>query len=228
MRYARNLHTNILPSAQQLLWKELKATPQHFVLYGGTALALRFGHRISVDFDFFSNESFDPERLYAAVPYLKGSSVQQMAPNTLTCSVDRESPVQVSFFGGLPLGRVTDPDLSQDNNLCIASPLDIGASKVRVVIARPSWKDYVDIDALLQNGTPLISMLSAASSLYEAPYSPLLSLKALAYFDDLGDELPQGARERISKAVGSIDLKALKPMTVKKNLAPARDLGMGL
>jgi len=37
---------NILPASQRAIWKELKATPKHFVLYGGTALALRLGHRI--------------------------------------------------------------------------------------------------------------------------------------------------------------------------------------
>jgi len=45
---------NILPTSQRALWKELKATPKHFVLYGGTALALRLGHRISEDFDCFA------------------------------------------------------------------------------------------------------------------------------------------------------------------------------
>jgi hypothetical protein len=33
---------------------EPDATPDHFTLYEGTALALRLGHRQSVDFDFFS------------------------------------------------------------------------------------------------------------------------------------------------------------------------------
>jgi len=45
---------SILPLAQQRLWPELrKAADLGFVLYGGTAIALRLGHKISVDFDFF-------------------------------------------------------------------------------------------------------------------------------------------------------------------------------
>ena len=43
---------DILPASQRTLWPELDATPDHFTLYGGTALALRLGHRQSVDFDF--------------------------------------------------------------------------------------------------------------------------------------------------------------------------------
>ena len=47
---------DILPAAQRKLWPELKPVQQQgFVLYGGTAIALRLGHRQSVDFDFFSS-----------------------------------------------------------------------------------------------------------------------------------------------------------------------------
>jgi hypothetical protein len=34
-----------------------------FALAGGTSLALRFGHRISTDLDFFTNPVFDPGEL---------------------------------------------------------------------------------------------------------------------------------------------------------------------
>jgi hypothetical protein len=46
---------DILPWA---LWAELGATPDHFTLYGETALALRLGHRQSADFDFFFAQRF--------------------------------------------------------------------------------------------------------------------------------------------------------------------------
>ena len=47
-------HLEILPPAQQRLWPELRpAAELGFALYGGTAIALRLGHRTSVDFDFF-------------------------------------------------------------------------------------------------------------------------------------------------------------------------------
>ena len=52
----KKLHLNILPAEQRILWNELQSTPEHFALYGGTALALFLGHRQSIDFDFFSNE----------------------------------------------------------------------------------------------------------------------------------------------------------------------------
>jgi hypothetical protein len=46
----------ILPQAQQRLWVELRQAKElGLVLYGGTAIALRLGHRASIDFDFFSD-----------------------------------------------------------------------------------------------------------------------------------------------------------------------------
>lgn len=59
------LHFETLPSGTLGLLKELTAHSalQQFSLVGGTALALRFGHRRSIDFDFFTPESFDVESL---------------------------------------------------------------------------------------------------------------------------------------------------------------------
>jgi hypothetical protein len=51
---------DVLPAGQRLLWPELVQTPSHFTLYSGTAIALRLGHRQSVDFDFFTRKSFEP------------------------------------------------------------------------------------------------------------------------------------------------------------------------
>jgi Nucleotidyl transferase AbiEii toxin, Type IV TA system len=51
---------DILPSAQQEIWSQLApASDLSFVLYGGTAVALQLGHRISIDFDFFRTEPLE-------------------------------------------------------------------------------------------------------------------------------------------------------------------------
>jgi hypothetical protein len=44
---------DILPKPQRTLWAELADVPEEFTLYGGTAVALHLGHRVSVDFDFY-------------------------------------------------------------------------------------------------------------------------------------------------------------------------------
>src|SRR5947208_8356347 len=91
---------DILPLPQRRLCSELGQVPKHFVLYGGTALALRLGHRVSLDFDFFSSEPFAPEELLASLPFLATAKVLQNVSCTLTVAVDRGRGVKVSVSGG--------------------------------------------------------------------------------------------------------------------------------
>ena len=120
---------DVLPPAQQRLWRELGGTPSSFVLYGGTALALRLGHRQSADFDFFSSAGVDSGRLLREAPYLRGAEVVQRGPDTLTCLVDRNGPVRVSFFGGLNLRRIANPDALGAPAIRVASLLALAATK---------------------------------------------------------------------------------------------------
>ena len=197
----------ILPPPQLRLWPELDATPEHFTLYGGTALALRLGHRSSVDFDFFSNQSFDPDELAGAIPYLKGAERIQVAPHTLKCRVERNGPVLVSFFGGLGLGQ------AERRTLYVASLLDIAGTKVAVVQKRAETRDYLDIDALLRHGIDLPTALAAGRLVYGRSFNPMITLKALSFFDDL-PALPADVRRRLSAAVEAVDpsgIPALAP-----------------
>ncbi len=52
------------PGTFSLLERLLKLPEiKNFFLVGGTALALKYGHRISVDLDLFGHESFDKEAI---------------------------------------------------------------------------------------------------------------------------------------------------------------------
>jgi hypothetical protein len=196
-----------LPPSQRSLWPELSTVPPGFVLYGGTALTLRLGHRLSEDFDFFANRSFHPDELEREAPFLHGSIRLQSSPNTLVSIVERpEGGTKVSFFGGLPLRRVGDPEPASDNGLPIASLLDLSATKVKVVQDRAEAKDYLDLFRILEEGVDLSFALAAARAVYGGTFNPLLSLKALSYFGD-GDlgTLPERVRRRLSAAVSSVD-----------------------
>lgn len=198
---------DILPSAQRSLWADLAETPSHFTLYGGTAIALRLGHRWSVDFDFFSMVPFEPRTLLDSIPYLKGSAVQRNSPNNLTVSVDRGGPVQIQFFGNVDLGQVAPADSAEGPGIQVASLIDLGGIKAAVVTQRAEVKDYLDIFALLTKAKlPLAKMLSAALTIYGDEFTPLDSLKAIAYHDDPSlAELPHNIRDYLSNAVRSID-----------------------
>jgi hypothetical protein len=88
---------DILGGPQRNLWPELAQTPREFTLYGGTAIALRLGHRQSVDFDFFGPQNFEPQTLLRRVGYLQAANVLQSSANNLTVSLNRGGPVQVTF-----------------------------------------------------------------------------------------------------------------------------------
>jgi hypothetical protein len=174
----------VLPPAQRRLWVELPQVPKGFVLYGGTAVGLWLGHRPSEDFDFFCSHPFVPGELLTRIPFLAGGLLRQSEPNTLTVTVDRAGPVKLSFFGGLRLGRVGEPERAPDTGLLVASRLDLAATKVAVVQQRAEQKDYVDLAALMRAGVRLADMLGAAAALYAGQFNPLISLKALSYFGD--------------------------------------------
>lgn len=198
---------DILPAAQKDLWPDLAQTPSHFVLYGGTAIALRLGHRQSVDFDFFSPTSFEPRSLIEAVPYLRGSEVRRTGPNDLTVTVDRGGPIQLQFFGNFDLGQVAAAEIAEGPGIQVASLLDLGGMKAAVVTQRAEVKDYLDIFALMTKAKlSLPQMLAAGVIIYGNEFTPLDSLKAISYHDDPTlAELPKNIRDYLSAAVHSTD-----------------------
>jgi hypothetical protein len=202
---------DMLPAAQKRLWPELVDTPDHFTLYGGTAIALHLGHRQSVDFDFFTMLGFEPHSLLKGLPYLGGAVVRKSAANNLTVTVDRGGPVQLSFFGGLGLGQVAPAELADGPRLRVAALVDLAGTKAAVVTQRAEVRDYLDIHALLTKAKiSLPKMLAAGAIIYGTEFNPLLSLKAISYHDDLAlADLPRDVRRALIEAVQATDPQKL-------------------
>jgi hypothetical protein len=200
-----------LPPSQRRLWDELGIIPPEFVLYGGTALALHLGHRQSVDFDFFGDRRFAPRELITALSFLATAAITQQAPNTLSVTVDRGGPVRLSFFGVPAIPRLQPPLIAPGTLVRVASLLDIAGTKASVVQQRAEAKDYVDIDAILTDGRiDLPTMLGAAKAIYGGQFNPLITLKALSFFED-GDlgSLPPETKDRLVKAAREVDLERI-------------------
>jgi len=210
---------SILPEPQRRLWSELSDTPKAFVLYGGTALALRLGHRQSVDFDFFSNAPFQAASLRESIPYLKHAEMSQFQANTLTAIVDRNGSVKVSFFESLGMKRVQDPDIVEENGIQVASALDLLASQLKTIQMRAEARDYRDILATLASGLNLEEGLAAAAAIYGKEFNGALSLKALTFFSD-GDlpSLPAELQDRLRKAATGVNLKQLPLVSARPGL----------
>ncbi len=179
----------ILPPAQRFLWPKLhKALHLGFTLYGGTAVALRLGHRDSIDFDFFSEKPLDREAIRAALPFMTHATTLQDQGDTWAALIPAEAAetgyARVSFFGSLTFGRVGDPDITEDGVLEVASFDDLMATKLKVVLQRAEAKDYRDIAAMIGAGVSLSRGLSSARLLFGPNFQPSESLKALVYFHD--------------------------------------------
>jgi hypothetical protein len=195
-------HFEILPPPQRALWPELAEIPGHFVLYGGTALALRLGHRQSLEFDFFTSRDVNPAVLLNSLKLLRDAKVLQNTTQPLTVSVNRGGPIKLSFFGGLKLGRVGRYDETPDGFLNVASLLDIAGTKAAVITQRAEAKDYVDLLAIITSasGIDLALAMAAAQAIYGEQYNPMITVKSLNYFGD-GDlhTLTQEAKGQLKK-----------------------------
>ena len=202
------VNMNVLPQAQRNLWPELKNVPDHFVLYGGTAIALQLGHRESIDFDFFGSEYCNPDTLLNTVPPLKNAQVIQRAPNTLSVKVDRGGIVLLSFFRLPEIKPIIPPRITDDGVMKVASLIDLAGMKASVVQKRAEWKDYVDLVALMDAGITLPMALSAGQAIYKNQFNPQITLKALSYFDDVKG-ITADIKSRLQKAVKNADIQKL-------------------
>ncbi len=203
-------HSEILPPAQQRLWPELGSVSRiGLVLYGGTAVALRLGHRFSVDFDFFTDKPLDRQALVTALSFIGNATVLQDQMDTFTVMVignhaPREN-VKVSFFGSIGFGRVDEPEMTEDGILQVAALVDLMATKLKVMLQRVEAKDYQDIAAMLRAGVSLAKGQAAARALYGHDFQPSESLKALVFFEG-GDlhTLSSGDKETLIEAASTV------------------------
>ena len=197
---------DVLPEAQRVIWTTLGWTKANgFVLYGGTAIALRCGHRASIDFDFFADQQLNQQAIHQELRKSGiANQVLQDEKNTLTL-VTEPGNVRLSFFGGLSMGRVGAPTLTEDRIALVASPLDLLGTKLKVIMQRAEAKDYEDIAQLLRNGESLFQGLGAARALFGSAFAPSECLRALTFYNDgdlarVSTETRQELRNEAAKA----------------------------
>ena len=209
---------DILPQSQRALWPELDAVPAGFVLYGGTALALQLGHRVSEDFDFFSSSGFDPDRLQSRLPFFRDlDKMIQMSG----CIQSRTTWRAMSTaFGGLDnLRRVQDPQRPVGSRVQVASLVDLAGMKMRVIQVRANWKDYIDIHALVSHGINIPTALAAARAI-DSQFDPVTSIRALQFYGDgTLSRVPTGVQQDLTGWARMVDLAKLPTLPYRRGLA---------
>ncbi len=178
-------HESVLTDAQKRVLRAAGpfARRAGFYLAGGTAIALRFGHRRSEDFDWFAPTLPRPDALLSDLQ-AEGLSLQetQIEAGTL---ISRIEGVKISFFEyRYPV--LGSPDQWSEYDTHIASVRDLAAMKLLAVAQRGSRKDFVDVYELLQSGVLLRRMLEDFREKFKT--DSISALRGLTYFDDAETE----------------------------------------
>lgn len=144
-------YSTIEPRTLDVL-KELMDTPalKDFYLVGGTALALYFGHRLSVDIDLFSTTEFNNESL---IPHLEKKFPGFRYRNThnpigLFGAIDG---IKIDFVKHHHHPLIEKPVV--ENGIRLLSIPDIMAMKIAAIMKRGVKKDFWDIAELLKHHT---------------------------------------------------------------------------
>ncbi len=145
-------------------------------LVGGTSLALQYGHRQSIDLDFFGDCDLELEE------------VKNILRKYGTIEVVKESTnIKIYFVNGIKVDFVNYhyrwiDDIVDVDGLRLASPKDIAAMKINAIEGRGTKKDFIDVYFLLQYFT-LTELLGFYCEKYPEN-SVFRALMSLSYFDD--------------------------------------------
>jgi len=172
------IFNNILTPPQTKLLPFVKKYKSQFILVGGTSLALQIGHRRSVDFDLFSKNKFDTQRIIQEV---KSAGILQKVlingKDELTLLAGETKFTwylyQYPIISSIDCGFAKIPDKKT-----------IGAMKLFALGGRAKWKDYVDLYFLLQE-YPLNQLINQAKKLFKMAFNEKLVRVQLSYFDDI-------------------------------------------
>jgi hypothetical protein len=151
-------------------------------LAGGSSLALHFGHRYSLDFDFFSQKTFDPHKL--AHDLKKIGQFKQTIAKGISL-IGEFNKIKFSYFQyNYPLiGK-----LSSFLGINIASVDDIAAMKIVALMDRGTKRDFVDLYEIIRRGKSLEDILKLYDKKYKTLEENMFSIiKSLQYFDDAQD-----------------------------------------
>lgn len=196
------------PTLDILIKLNNSALFKNYRLVGGTALALLYGHRKSVDLDFFGIEKIDTDELMTFLNSVGKLREVKTSKRIVSFFLDDVKIDIVSY----PYQWI-DSTLVEDN-LRLASKKEIAAMKIAAIVNRGTKKDFIDLNELLDTFS-LKEIIDFYISKFKDS-SIFFVLKSVLYFDDAEDqEMPfmfknitwQAVKENIKKAHASYMLQ---------------------
>ncbi|MBU4204748.1 nucleotidyl transferase AbiEii/AbiGii toxin family protein [Patescibacteria group bacterium] len=189
------MYLEAIGSKRQKVFQKLKEF-RGFYLVGGTALALQIGHRVSVDFDLFSNKKISPNFLDKVEKVFKDYKISVVINNSnqLTVKIDKIKIDFVKYLFPPILGFIN----YQGVNILKIS--EIAAMKANVLGRRPSLKDYIDLYFILKDKyIDLNGIISIAEKKYKDEFNGRLFLEQLIYLQDVREMRINFLKESVSK-----------------------------
>ena len=156
---------------------------ESFYLVGGTSLALRYGHRTSIDLDLFSVTEFKNQEILqgledAGIPFEYKNSNYKIGLFGFTNNIKIDF-VQHYHFKQIDNAIVED-------GIRMFSDKDIMAMKIFAILQRAQKKDFWDVAELLQHFT-LQDFIDAYYKKYPSNQMLISIPHALTYFADADD-----------------------------------------
>lgn len=150
-------------------------------LVGGTALALQYGHRQSVDLDMFGPVRFDSLEIRRVLLQIGKLTVIKETPDIKIYLLDG---IKVDFvYYSYPWLA----DAVEEDGIRLASDKDIAAMKINAIEGRGSKKDFIDLYFLLEHYT-LQEILDFYCRKYPE-HSLFRALLSLSYFEDADTQM---------------------------------------
>jgi hypothetical protein len=129
--------------------KQLMAIPvlKDFYLVGGTNLALRYGHRLSVDLDIFSTTDFNNELVIKAIEVNFNDFSYRDAYNPIGI-FGFIGPIKIDLVKQHYFKQIDQPIIS--DGIRMFGDRDLMAMKVFSILKRAQKKDFWDVAELLK------------------------------------------------------------------------------
>ncbi len=189
------MHTRILTEKQKPVLELLSQLEivNDFYLAGGTALALQYGHRKSVDFDFFRELPFAVDSVLDGLKRVTEIEVRVREENTLLVLI---KGISCSFFKyQYPLLRES---LYFRQNVKMASTADIAAMKISAISTRGTKRDFIDLFFICNREYPLLEILRFYQEKFAQLNHELYHVyKSLTYFGDAEEDAMPAMFEKI-------------------------------
>lgn len=189
------MHQGVIDVKRQKIFTYL-TNFKDFYLAGGTALALQIAHRISIDFDLFSEKEIPKNLLIKAKRVFAGEKIAVSVNNRdeLTIFVNN---IKITFLKyPFPVLR----KLVSYQGISLLSVQEIAATKTYVIGRRGSYRDYIDLYFIFkEQHVSLEETLRLAEKKYKNEFNSRLFLEQLLYLEDVGDEKIMFLKTKVNK-----------------------------